>query len=265
LTVRDRLRFARRLGAFARGERTAAALSAVGQLCRANLWHPSNETERAAEAAPVPLMGAHFHRCASTPPASSSSRCLPPEKSPLGSRLRVTFVAAPSPLANGGRMPHGFIEPRKLRLDLHDVTFVSVFEAACASTAFADECFNEHDCRPLEHSRPPGERLERLSRSIGSCLPSRTTAGGTQGQGSRIRASTLPTVIAHDRDFAPTPIAPGTSCREAHFSPYPERRGEKTGSPATRRPARLARRKGSCGGRFPRRNLMLTNPRYLPS
>jgi hypothetical protein len=147
--------------------------------------------------------------------------------------LRVALArdlrGSSAPTGQRGRMPHGFIEARKLRLDPYDVTFVSVFEAACASTAFADECFNEHDCEPLEHSRSPGERLERLPRSIGSCLQSRTTAGGTRGQGSRIRASTLPTVIAHDRDFAPTPIAPGTSCREAHFSPCPERRGGENG------------------------------------
>jgi hypothetical protein len=67
-------------------------------------------------------------------------------------------------------MPHGFIEARKLRLDLWNVTFASVFEAACASTAFANECFNEHDRGPLEHPMSPGERLGRLPRSIGSCL-----------------------------------------------------------------------------------------------
>lgn len=101
LTGRDWLRFARHLGAFAGGGRTAAALSAVGRLCRANLWHPSMK-RKGWPKPPVPLMGAHVHRCASTPPASASSRCLPPEKSPFGSRLRVTFVTAPPPLANGG-------------------------------------------------------------------------------------------------------------------------------------------------------------------
>jgi hypothetical protein len=67
-------------------------------------------------------------------------------------------------------MPHGFIGARKLRLDLCDVTFASVFEAACASTAFANECFNEHDRGPLEHPMSPGERLGRLPCSIESCL-----------------------------------------------------------------------------------------------
>lgn len=70
--------------------RTAAALSAVGQLCRANLWHPFNEQGRAAKAAPDPLMGSRFHRCASTPPTFARSRCLPPKKSPFWSRSRVT-------------------------------------------------------------------------------------------------------------------------------------------------------------------------------
>jgi hypothetical protein len=41
-------------------------------------------------------------------------------------------------------------------------------------------------------------------------------------RGREHRASTLPTVIAHGEDFAPTPIASGTSCREHHFLPGPE-------------------------------------------
>jgi hypothetical protein len=74
------------------------------------------------------------------------------------------------PIGRRGWMPHGLIEAQKLRLDLCYVTFASVFEAACASTAFADECFNEHDCGPLEHPKPPNKRLRRLPHSIESYL-----------------------------------------------------------------------------------------------
>lgn len=78
------------------------------------------------------------------------------------------------------------------------------------------KCFHEHDDGPLEHPRPPNPWVGRLPfNDRGKPLPARATAEGTQGQGSRIyRISTLPEVIAQPGDFAPTPIAPGTSCRE---------------------------------------------------
>jgi hypothetical protein len=41
-------------------------------------------------------------------------------------------------------------------------------------------------------------------------------------RGREHRASTLPTVIAHGEDFAPTPIASGTSCRGYRSLPGPE-------------------------------------------
>jgi hypothetical protein len=41
-------------------------------------------------------------------------------------------------------------------------------------------------------------------------------------RGREHRASTLPTVIAHGEDFAPTPIASGTSCRGYRPLPGPE-------------------------------------------
>lgn len=69
-----------------------------------------------------------------------------------------------TPIGRRGWMPHGFIEARKVRLDLCDVALANVFEAACAFAAFADECFNEHDCGPLKHPRPPGKRPGRLPR-----------------------------------------------------------------------------------------------------
>jgi hypothetical protein len=91
-------------------------------------------------------------------------------------------------------------------------------------------CFHEHDHGPLEHPRPPNPWLGRLPTRMKASFQSRATAGGTQGQGSRKnRISTFPIVIAHDGDFAPTPIAPGTSCREHRPSPCPERRGGESG------------------------------------
>jgi hypothetical protein len=59
----------------------------------------------------------------------------------------------------------------------------------------------------------------------GSCLPAGAAAGGARGQGSRNRFSTFPVAIARDRDFAPTPIAPGTFRRETLSPAGLERRG----------------------------------------
>jgi hypothetical protein len=64
---------------------------------------------------------------------------------------------------------------------------------------------------------------------------SRATAEGAQGQGSRTPSLD---VLHHDcsgRDFAPTPIASGTSCREHRPLACLERRGKKT-MPPPRRP-----------------------------
>jgi hypothetical protein len=58
------------------------------------------------------------------------------------------------------------------------------------------------------------------------------------------RASTLPTGIAPGRDFAPTLIAPGTSCRENRSFPCPERRGRRAEPPAQHTLAPCAPREG---------------------
>jgi hypothetical protein len=50
-------------------------------------------------------------------------------------------------------------------------------------------CFHEHDHGPLEHPRPPNPWLGRLPARAKVAFQSRATAGGTQGQGSRITES----------------------------------------------------------------------------
>jgi hypothetical protein len=86
--------------------------------------------------------------------------------------------------------------------------------AACASAASANDYFHEHDSRPLEHPEPPNPWLGRLPR-WGVASPSRRPPEVRRARGRDKPISTLSTVIAHGGDFAPTPIAPGTSCREA--------------------------------------------------
>jgi len=54
-------------------------------------------------------------------------------------------------------------------------------------------------------------------------------------RGREHRTSALPSGIALAGDFAPTPIAPGTSCRVNRSLPCPERRGKRGEPPASPR------------------------------
>jgi len=194
----------------------------------------------------------------------SNSRCLPPEKAAVRATLRLP-IRRSAPLAGRrGEPPHVFIDVRKRRLDfLMPAALAEASEAACASTTSAKRCFYEHDYGPREHPRPL-TWLGRLPDRLKVALQSPATAEGTQGQGSRNRISTLTTGIAHGGDFAPTPIASGTSCREHHPSPCPERRGGENGFAAIALACTANATKGSCDARLPRRSPTLTNPRGLP-
>jgi hypothetical protein len=78
----------------------------------------------------------------------------------------------------------------------------------------------------------------------GSCLLIGAAAGGARGQGSSNRCSTFTAAIARARDFAPTPIAPGTFRRETPSPAGLERRGGRVALPAASALARRARRQG---------------------
>jgi hypothetical protein len=89
-------------------------------------------------------------------------------------------------------------------------------------------------------------------------------AEASQGQGSRrYRISTLPTVIAHGGDFAPTPIAPGASCREHGSLPLSGATWGECDVAVAARTCKVRAARGSCGVRLPRRRRTLTNPRRL--
>jgi hypothetical protein len=87
-------------------------------------------------------------------------------------------------------------------------------KAACACATSADERSHEHDRGPLEHPEPPRS-------VVGTTVGSNEGFPSNRGQppelrrvrGREHRVSTLSAAIARGRDFAPTPIAPGTSCR----------------------------------------------------
>jgi hypothetical protein len=70
----------------------------------------------------------------------------------------------------------------------------------------------------------------------------RQSPGFFRVRGRANRGPTFPAAIARAVDFAPTPIAPGTSCRNTPSCAGLERRGRKRTLPATDALARSARR-----------------------
>jgi hypothetical protein len=99
----------------------------------------------------------------------------------------------------------------------------------------------------------------------GSCLLIGAAAEALRGQGSSNRCSTFPVAIARARDLAPTPIAPGTWCRETPSPAGLERRGGRSDAASVERACKARPPEGRCGGGHPRRCPALTNPRCLLS
>lgn len=120
-----------------------------------------------------------------------------------------------------------------------------------------------------DRSNIPNHRnswLGRLPCSLESFLPSRGQPPKLfRVRGREHRVSTLPTAIARSGDFAPTPIASGTSCRKHRSLPCPERRGEKTMQPPPAHACIARAAKGPCDTGLPRRDPMLRSPRGLLS
>jgi len=117
-----------------------------------------------------------------------------------------------------------------------------------------------------DHSNIPNHRI----RGWDDCRRGRVASSSgrppevRRARGREKPISTLSTMIAHGGDFAPTPIAPGTSCR-AHrsFALSGETRGE-SGFAAATTACTAAATRGSCDARLPRRSPTFTNPRGLP-
>jgi hypothetical protein len=138
-------------------------------------------------------------------------------------------------------------------------------EATRALTISAGGCLHEHDCGPLEHPDPRNPRRDDCHAPAGSCLLIGAAAEALRGQGSSNRCSTFPVAIARARDLAPTPIAPGTWCRETPSPAGLERRGGRSDAASVERACKARPPEGRCGGGHPRRCPALTNPRCLLS
>jgi hypothetical protein len=143
-----------------------------------------------------------------------------------------------------GQPPHVFIDVRKPRLDPCSPLFACAFQAACASYDFCRCMFPRARPRTARTSRTTGERLGRLPSDRKSPFDRGRPPKVRRVRGREHRVSTLSTAIARGRDFAPTPIASGTSCRGHPPLPCPERRGKKRMPPPRRTLAGRALRKG---------------------
>jgi hypothetical protein len=246
----------------------AVALSAIGRSRRGEpsdtSCHARGESSR-SRAAHHPR--ARFNQGTSMRPIFPSSK-VPSAGEDLCPRTlsSASFTGALPTVGRRGQPPHVLIDVRKLRLDLSARRCRGRLVGRMRFYDFCKCMFPRARRRTARTSQTTESVVGTPAVRLKVALQSTATAGGTQGQGSRKdRISTFPTVIAHDGDFAPTPSAPGTSCREDRSSPCPERLGGENGIAAVA-PACTARvTRGSCDARLPRRSPTLTNPRCLPS
>jgi hypothetical protein len=128
-----------------------------------------------------------------------------------------------APAGRRAQMLHVFIDVRKPRLDRSSRAF------ACVSWPHALPRLLQIDVSTstaMDRSNIPDQRNPwsgTAADSTDRCLSIEGDRRGYSGSGAEDhRASALPSGIAPGRDFAPTPIASGTSCRGHHPSPRPE-------------------------------------------
>lgn len=123
--------------------------------------------------------------------------------------------------------------------------FACVWRPRALSSTSASVCRHEHNHGPLE---PPCRR--QVARPGGCFFASPPVSRGVaqppkrgRVRGRENRTSTLSVAIARAGDFAPTPIASGSSCRERRSLPGSGGHGERTASPSVRSLARRAHRR----------------------
>jgi len=145
-----------------------------------------------------------------------------PDEHPRGSPPRL-------PTSVGRRMgvSHVFVDVRRLRLDPSACRSSRQLQGRMRFCDFCRKCFNEHDQGPARASQPHGAREAGTIAGIDRTSPfdagrSKCNHRGYAGSGVEDhRTSTFPFGIAPKRDFAPTPIASDSSCREGRSSaPY---------------------------------------------
>jgi hypothetical protein len=177
-------------------------------------------------------------------PTFQSSRCLPPERiracalssaCPANALSDACFANALSSAceewlrAAGQRGSHRTCSSkvRKPRLDPCPLAIRERLQGRGRHFGFCRWMFPRARPGPLEHPVPrrvvgTTAMLDAKSNLLELPLRARQPPKVRRVRGREHRVSTLPTVIAHGEDFAPTPIASGTSCRGYRSLPGPE-------------------------------------------
>jgi len=214
--------------------------------------------------APSPFVELASPGCTSMRPASPRSRRLPPGKS-------TSSALAGTRLELHARWPAGAVAARAHRCSKTSTRpsthrFRGCLPAACASTASADRCFNEHCRGPLEHPGPAKSvagTAACFDRSSPFDRGQPPKVRGVRGRGSPNPLRSLARLLP--RETLPQPRSLQTP-RVAVIVRLPawRRRG---GRRSRRRRASLQAwaAAGPCDARSPRRDPTFTNPRGLPS
>ena len=184
----------------------AGAFSAACRLAARALWRLfSNERENAgAFVSPTFDLGSAGRT--SMPPAFARSRRLPPGKNRSSTLAGPALSAAP--VGRRARLPHVFVEVRRLRLDHWRPALASPFLAACASTASADRCFNEHYPGSPEHPGP----AELMAGTAAFCRSIVSFRSRQPPKVRRVRGRGSPILDAPSRD-----------CSRERLRPNPDR------------------------------------------
>jgi hypothetical protein len=168
--------------------------------------------------------------------------------------------AAP-PAGRRTELPHVFIAVAKPRLDPCSQRFSRAPSRPHAlprllQVDVSTSTTTDHS----RHPRPPESGWGGCHRRVKVAFRPGQPPELHKDRGREHRTSALPSEIAPAGDFAPTSMTPGTSCREDHSFPCPERRGKRVEPPAQRALAERTERQGraAChlreeGGRSPTR------------
>jgi hypothetical protein len=200
---------------------SSAALSADGSSAESNpltplvtIWcwtlaHPRD-----------PIVWTRSRRSTSMHPTFPSPRCLPPEGAARAlfrgpARCCCRRWPAMAAAARVHRRSKTSTRPLPVRCRER-------LPGRVRSSGFCKWTFPRARLWTSRTSRTTGEWPGRLPCSIESRLSIGQPPKVLRVRGREHRASTFPTVIAHGGDFAPTPIASGTSCRGYRALPCPE-------------------------------------------
>lgn len=130
-----------------------------------------------------------------------------------GERSFEARRGAPLLAGRRGRLPRGFIDVRRHRLDLSPQRFRVGREGRVRSPGFCRCLFPRARPRTARAPRPPNLRAGRLpwSDRVASIEGNHRIWLEVRGRGDR--SSTFPAAIARHGDFAPTSTVSGASCR----------------------------------------------------